>query len=575
MFCRINAFLWGMTAFQRDGAWQLRKQLAAIFIAAFAFLAFGAAFAADKKAVDTPEPPMSFTLVRSNAPGCEPNCPQWIAAKGQIIAGTAKRFEQFLKALGKTRHPIVVSSGGGRVDAAMQMGRLIRKLKLDVAVGATSYSGCAPDDKKCKLSKERRGIYSGAAFSRAYCNSACPLLLAAGTRRVAGSWSFVGVHQITTIWTQSQVRYKVKYRMKNGRKQIIDKKIVGRKVVGNFSTTKIAPAFKRKLDRYFLEMGVDAKILERMLAVPASDIAKLTQVEMLDLRLVTSLDQVELFTGAAICQLMPPAANCVLAEPAAVPKVSVTKVRQMVIAAESAHSMWFVVVRSDAPNCTASCPAWISAEGRIDQGAASRFQSFIKTDGRAKLPLVINSVGGDLLEAIALANAVRMRGLNVSVGKTRFSGCEKAAIACNPLAPENLKFSGSSFTTEAYCDVACSLVLASGIRRYAGSMAYVGLGQAPTPSNSVTMSDAITVRDHYERMGVNPSVFDKIMMTDRISADVRSNNQNLYGIRKLHLSEMLDAKLVTGSDQVDVFTSPSICMGSKPAPNCMAANSVN
>jgi hypothetical protein len=542
-------------------------------IAAFAFSALGTAFAADKKTAETSEPPMTFALVRSNAPGCEPNCPQWIAAKGQIIAGTAKRFEQFLKKLGKSRYPIVVSSGGGRVDTAMQMGRLIRKLNVDVAVGDTSYSGCAPNDTKCKLPKEGRGVYSGTAFSRTYCNSACPLLLAAGIRRAAGSWSFVGVHQITTVWTQSQVRYKVKYRMKNGKKQIIDKKIVGRKVVGNFSTTKISPAFKRKLDRYFLEMGVDARILERMLAVPASSIEKLTPVEMLDLRLVTGLDQVELFTSAAICKSMPPARNCVPIEPAA-PKVSATKGRQKVIIAEGAHNMWFIVVRSDAPNCKTSCPVWISAEGKIDQGATRRFESFLKANGHENLPFVINSVGGDMHEALALGNSVRSHGLNVSVGKTRFSGCEGAAISCNPLAPKNMKFSGLSFTTEAYCDVACSLVLASGIRRYAGNMAYVGLGLAPVPPDSVTMSDENIVRDHYERMGVKPSVFDTIMMTDRISADVRSNSQNIYGIRKLHLSEMLDARLVTGSEQVDVFTSPSICLGNKPAPNCLAANSV-
>ncbi|TGT50271.1 hypothetical protein EN809_040095, partial [Mesorhizobium sp. M2E.F.Ca.ET.166.01.1.1] len=31
-------------------------------------------------------PPMRFAVVRSSAPGCEPNCPEWIAAEGTIEA---------------------------------------------------------------------------------------------------------------------------------------------------------------------------------------------------------------------------------------------------------------------------------------------------------------------------------------------------------------------------------------------------------------------------------------------------------------------------------------------------------
>jgi hypothetical protein len=535
------------------------------------------AMAADKQA-SNPEPSMSFALVRSNAPGCEPNCPQWIAAKGQIEASTGKKFERFLKNLGKARFPIVVTSGGGRVDTAMQMGRLIRSLKIDVSVGAVNYSGCAPDDNRCKLPKAKKGVYSGFAFSSGYCNSACPLLVAAGSRRVAGSWAFVGVHQITTFWTQSQVQYKVKYQIKNGRKQIIDKKIVSRKAVGNFSTTKVTPKFRKKLEAYFLDMGVDAKIIDRMLAIPASDIRRLSQIEMLDLGLVTSLDQVELFTSAAVCKMEPAAANCVEAEPAlpkfAGPAANIPA-KQKVVEIEGAHSMWFVMVVSDAPNCRTICPAWISAEGKIDQGAARRLERFLKNHKGVNLPVVINSVSGDLMEAVALAYSMRRHGMSISVGKTRFSGCQSLSDVCYPQSGQNITFKGSTFTTEAYCDVACSLVLAGGVRRYAGNMAYVGLGETLVASDSAAMENGSVIREHYKHMGVEPSLFEKIMATDRISASVQVNNRNLYRIRKLRLNEMLDAQLVTGSDQVDVFSSPSICLTSPPAPNCVAAVPIN
>lgn len=162
--------------------------------------------------------------------------------------------------------------------------------------------------------KTNKSLHSGIAFSASHCNSACPLLLAAGSRRVAGSWAFVGVHQITTFWTQSQERYKAKYRMKNGRKQILDKKIVGPKVVANYSTTNIAPKFRKKLEAYFTEVGMDLKIIDRMPATPASEISRLSQIGMPDLKLISSLDQVDNFSSPSICRTSPPALNCIVAD---------------------------------------------------------------------------------------------------------------------------------------------------------------------------------------------------------------------------------------------------------------------
>ncbi|TIU85827.1 MAG: hypothetical protein E5W03_09965, partial [Mesorhizobium sp.] len=100
-------------------------------------------------AEDTPTyfgPSMQFAFVRSNAPGCEPTCPEWISAEGAIQADTPALFRRVLKILNGRKLPIVVNSPGGDVNAALTLGRLIRKNKLDIAVGKTqcdrSVSSC-------------------------------------------------------------------------------------------------------------------------------------------------------------------------------------------------------------------------------------------------------------------------------------------------------------------------------------------------------------------------------------------------------------------------------------------------
>lgn len=46
---------------------------------------------------------MKFVVARSNAPGCEPNCPEWISAEGDIAAGTPALLKRTLKKLGKSQ----------------------------------------------------------------------------------------------------------------------------------------------------------------------------------------------------------------------------------------------------------------------------------------------------------------------------------------------------------------------------------------------------------------------------------------------------------------------------------------
>ena len=134
---------------------------------------------------------MTFTLARGGGE-CDPDCPEWIAAQGEITPATAAAFRAFLDKMDGRRRPIVINSGGGSVDAGIEMGRLIRARKLAVAVGVTrvfeppsAFNLMPPSVRTPKLGY--------ASSYPAFCASACTLVLAAGVERYASPLALVGV----------------------------------------------------------------------------------------------------------------------------------------------------------------------------------------------------------------------------------------------------------------------------------------------------------------------------------------------------------------------------------------------
>ncbi len=72
---------------------------------AFAF-ALTAATLSNAAAAPSPlAEPMSFVLMRASGPACDPDCPEWIAAQGEIKPGAANVFRAFVAKL---------DGGGGR-----------------------------------------------------------------------------------------------------------------------------------------------------------------------------------------------------------------------------------------------------------------------------------------------------------------------------------------------------------------------------------------------------------------------------------------------------------------------------
>ena len=234
--------------------------------------------------------PMRVVVVRS-AIGCKSYCPEWISAEGQIVGSTPGEFKRVIKAMGKKRLPIIVHSGGGEVDAAVAIGRMIRAAELEVAVGKTLFDGCAPGQKNCG---PPYGIYRGMAYSRnAVCASACPLLVSGGKERLVGAFGIAAVHAPKTTYVRTITTYEVKYNIINGKKVVASKKVLNKKTTKS-EQRKLAKGQIASLSKYLLEMGVDTSLIDIMEETPYEDIHRLSRSDLQDLHLITKIAEIEM-----------------------------------------------------------------------------------------------------------------------------------------------------------------------------------------------------------------------------------------------------------------------------------------
>ena len=227
---------------------------------------------------------MRFVKVRSDNAACRPDCPEWISAEGKIVTGSADALERTLNATGGRRLPIVINSAGGAVEDAMAMGRLIRAKHLAVVVAHTTLSPCAKGAKTC-------GEAKGAADSRgAYCASACTLALAGGVERYVSPQSYIGVHQMTEVIKQTQVKklYKVRYLKFAGIKLELSRHFVGEQK--STTTAKLAADDSVDYDvaDYFAEMGVADPVMKLTMTTPPKSIHWMSAEELRLSRLATA-----------------------------------------------------------------------------------------------------------------------------------------------------------------------------------------------------------------------------------------------------------------------------------------------
>lgn len=290
----------------------IRRLLAGFMLAALA-VTCGAGAGAGELPASPFDQPMIFAIVRSSAANCEPNCPEWIYAEGQIRQETPAAFRKILKRAGGRRLPLILLSPGGNVDAAMEMGRIVRDRRMPVEVGFTRFATCRPRDKGCAGDGVAKGEFRGLAIAEgAFCWSACPLVLAAGAERYSSLLSSTGVHQVTTVYQREKVYFRERYRIVNGEKKVVSRKIISREAAGTTKTTKLPRKTRSLLNAYFKEMGVGRDLIAIMQSTPSNKIRRLKPEELLDLRLVTAITPDVYLGDPGICMGEKPPAHCIL-----------------------------------------------------------------------------------------------------------------------------------------------------------------------------------------------------------------------------------------------------------------------
>ncbi len=259
-----------------------------------------------------PGAPMQFMLVHA-APGsgnCRPEgCMDWIAAEGMIDARSPDDLRKLLASTGNRKLPIIVNSPGGNVEAAMEMGEIIRKRGLSVAVGGTRLESCPSNQPLC-ADGWRAGAKAIAYSAGSRCLSACPFVLSGGVRRVVSPFAIVGVHQVKTTYDQERIIYRMRYQIVNGKKHLISRQEISRKFVGLHDSTKLSKSQRSKMLAYFKKMGVDRSILDMAMSTVPSSIRLITPDEATNINLVTDKASADDLIKAGACAAGQPFSAC-------------------------------------------------------------------------------------------------------------------------------------------------------------------------------------------------------------------------------------------------------------------------
>ncbi len=452
--------------------------------------------------------PMTVAIVRGSSPTCEPSCPEWIAAEGEITGATPAAFARVFKAMGKKKLPIVIRSPGGAINAAVDIGHMIRKRGLDVAVGATMFQGCMPTDKTCKLPEDWKGIYRGSAMDYGgFCYSACPLILASGTKRLASHGTDVGVHQPKTIWTQQRYTYRETYRIVNGKKKVLSRTIIKRYNAGTKVTYGYDKRLRAKLTSFYREMGVDVAILEDSNKATFQNMNQLPGSRVNELHLRTGPESVAILTQPAICRRTPTPANCIEASGVAAPQKTANTPSLPIGVVATDPEMVFVVVRNHSSACEPDCPVWIAADGVITKTSPDKFKSLLRDLGKTRLPVVMHSPGGDVDGAIVLGQLFRANHLPTVVGKTLSVACELRSNTCPASLPGHLHDGrlGSGF-----CKGSCLAAFAGGEERAVAMSSEMAIHAPGQDDIKGQQSTATKLFSHFTAMHVYKGLMDRL-----------------------------------------------------------------
>src|SRR5215475_8173076 len=185
--------------------------------------------------------------------------------------------------------------------------------------------------------------------------------------------------------------------------------------------------------------------------------------------------------------------------------------------------MIFFVAKGERDACGPGCSEWIAAEGMFDGPEVERrFRDLLGTLKGRNLPIVFDSLGGVIGEALVLGRILRERRMAASVGESYPEGC-KARIAaeesCRQIMQANRELKAQLRTAGAVCYSACVYALLGASARHVPADARVGIhASAPTAASArpgaPTAEQLHNNRKRYIlEMGANPDLQDAAVKT--------------------------------------------------------------
>ncbi len=194
---------------------------------------------------------MRFEVDRLDTPDCGVKCPNVVVADGVIEPDTPAAFIDFARSAALSpnlKSVLLINSPGGNVVASMELGAVLRRLKMAAVVASYGYEG------------SRGGPVAGE------CVSACVYALMGAVRRIAPPASKVALHRMSVATTEIATR---------GHTGGITKRFADNRLVD------VVAAYARR-------MGVDPNVVITAESLRADNIRLLSGREMQRWRLATS-----------------------------------------------------------------------------------------------------------------------------------------------------------------------------------------------------------------------------------------------------------------------------------------------
>jgi len=205
------------------------------------------------------------------------------------------------------------------------------------------------------------------------------------------------------------------------------------------------------------------------------------------------------------------------------------------LAQPNPEPMIFFIAKGEPNACGPGCSEWIAAEGRFEGPQVERrFRDLLDTLKGRNIPIVFNSLGGVIGEALVLGRILRERRMAASVGESYPVGCTARIAAdesCRRIMEANRELKARLRTTGAECYSACVYALLGASARHVPPDARVGIhASAPTAVSSrpgaPTDEQLHNNRKRYIlEMGANPGLQDAAIKTPPPGVHVLSREE--------------------------------------------------